>query len=220
MWSKMVTDSKGVRRVPISTRSLTGEVNGQEFESALERDLMLLMFWSRLVDSFQSQPVCIEYRDSLGKRRNYTPDLLVTFHPQEQRQPKPLLIEVKYRKDLIANLAELKPKFRAARRFARERGWTFKIMTEVEIRTPYLDNVRFLWRYRDSHWTTTHYDRLRQTLREMEEAEVNTLLAAAYTSQSLRDEALWTLWAMVAIKVVKCDLTAPLTMNTRVWLDE
>ncbi|MCA3040714.1 MAG: TnsA endonuclease C-terminal domain-containing protein, partial [Rhodocyclaceae bacterium] len=123
-----------------------------------------------------------------------------------------------YRADLIKDLAELKPKFRAARRYAKEKGWTFKIYTEREIRTPYLTNVQFLWRYRDTNCDPGHYRRLKLTLQEMEEAEVDTLLLAAYSSQAMRDEALWTLWSMVRARHIQCDLSVPLTMTTPVWL--
>jgi hypothetical protein len=34
--------------------------------------------------------------------------------------------------------ADLKPRFQAARSEARARGWTFRILTEVEIRNPLL----------------------------------------------------------------------------------
>lgn len=216
---------KGVRRIPINVRSLTGDVDGQQFESSLERDMHLLVHWDYAVDWYQAQPVIIEYPDVHGKLLRYTPDLLVMYHkkkiPLGQTEPKrPLLAEVKYRADLVKNWKLLKPKFRAARAYARERDWDFVVCTEREIRTPLLKNVQFLWRYRQSEFHANHHTALRDTLLKLEETNPKTLLEATYQSQSLRDEALWTLWCMVARRWVGCDLSEPLTMFSRIWIDE
>lgn len=69
-WLKIERTNTAVRRIPINVRSLTGEVNGQEFESSLERDLLLLVHWDHEVEWYQSQPVKIEYADSDGKARS------------------------------------------------------------------------------------------------------------------------------------------------------
>jgi len=68
------------------------------------------------------------------------------------------LCEVKYRKDLALQWPKLKPKIRAARKYAKNEGWEFKIFTEKEIRTPYLENIRFLWSYRFSDFDEHHYE--------------------------------------------------------------
>jgi hypothetical protein len=217
--------SNGVRRIPINVRSLTGEVDGQQFESSLERDAHLLVHWDYWVEWYQSQPVVIEYVDKEGKARRYTPDLLVMYRkellvPGRSEPKRPLLAEIKYREDLAKNWKLLKPKFRAARAYARERDWDFAILTEREIRTPLLKNVQFLWRYRFADFHTPHYRCLRDTLRELEETDPKTLLEATYQSQVLRGEALWTLWCMVARRWIGCDLSQSLTMTTRIWSNE
>jgi hypothetical protein len=78
------------------------------------------------------------------KKRTYTPDVLAIY--QEESKP-PLLIEVKYRSDIKKNWIELKPKFKAAIAFSKTMGWRFKILTEIEIRTPYMKNAHFLFPY-------------------------------------------------------------------------
>lgn len=208
---------KGVRRVPINVRSLTGEVNGQEFESSLERDFLLLVHWDHEVDWYQSQPVKIKFKAPNGDSKTYTPDLLVSYRDNTER--KPLLCEVKYREDLAFQWKELKPRFRAARQHAKEQGWEFAIFTEREIRTQYLQNIQFLWSYRFACFHDHHYDRLRLVMAELEECDPATLLEASYSSKTLRGEAMWTLWCMVARQWVKCDLNVPLTMKTRIWVD-
>lgn len=223
-WLKVERAANGVRRIPINVRSLTGTVNGQEFESSLERDLLLLVHWDNEVEWYQSQPVKINYIDSLGNERNYTPDLLVTYRSSQQAgQPpltrKPLLCEVKYRVDFAKHWQLLKPKFRAARSYAKACGYEFRVLTEREIRTEYLKNIQFLWSYRFAPFQSYHYDKLKAVLSEMEETNPATLLEACYSSKTMRGEALWTLWCMVARGWIKCDLHLPLTMQTRIWTE-
>ena len=55
-WILNVGTFQAVRRIPINTISLTGEVLGQEFESSLERDLIMLMAWHYDSNGFKSSP--------------------------------------------------------------------------------------------------------------------------------------------------------------------
>lgn len=215
----------GSRRVPINVRSLTGEVVGQQFESSLERDALLLVHWDCYVDSYQSQPVTIEYVDKELRPRRYTPDLLINYRadihlPGHMGPRKPLLCEIKYRSDLAKDWKALKPKFVAARKYAAERDWEFRVLTDREIRTAYLKNIQFLWSYKFADFHGHHYRCLSDTLKILEETDPKTLLDATYQSVTMRGEALWTLWCMLARGWIGCDLTAPLTMETRIWSNE
>lgn len=220
-WLKIERTSQGVRRIPLNVRSLTGSVLGQDFESSLERDLLLLVHWDHSVEWYQSQPVQITYNGADGNSKSYTPDLLISYQstPEKEQSLEPLLCEVKYREDLMQNWRLLKPKFKAARQYAREQGYQFRILTEREIRTDYLKNVQFLWAYRFAHFHQHHYEKLRSVLFEMEETDPDSLLSSCYSSQVLRGEALWTLWCMVARRWIRCDLHQPLSMKTRIWLE-
>jgi len=145
-----------VRTVPKNYRSLTGLVPNPRtqsmtaFESSLERDFLLLLDFDPDVEWFEEQPVKIIYHDAKGRRRTYTPDVLVRYRtdPPQARHTKPLLCEVKYRDDLRQHWAEYRPKFRAAQCYARQQGWRFHVVTERHVRTPYLENVKFLRSYR------------------------------------------------------------------------
>jgi hypothetical protein len=220
---KNVDTPKGVRRITGSARSLTGEVNGQEFESALERDLLMLVHWDHEVDWYQSQPVKIEFKDPDGKKRSYTPDLLVKFKSVKKAdkttsQRKPLLCEVKYRKEYAKKWKELKPKFRAARAYCKKNGYDFAVMTDREIRTEFLKSVQFLWSYRFATFYPDHNDKLKEVLSEMGETDVFTLVNTCYSDKIQRGEAQWTLWCMIARGQVHCDLRLPLTPKSRIWI--
>ena len=85
---------------------------------------MLLMEFDPDILSYEEQPVRIEYFSVDGQTRHYTPDILVTYRQTSTSimLKPPLLVEIKYRRDLFERWQELKPKFRAARRYAKEQG--------------------------------------------------------------------------------------------------
>lgn len=221
-WIKKVSSEHGVRRVPISTRSLTGTVLGKEFESALERDLMLTMSFDRTVDWFQSQPVRIEYQYPIGMKRHYTPDLAVSFTPAENFvTPRPMLCEVKYREDLAKNWRELRHKFRAAKEHCKEIGWRFEVFDEYRIRTQRLTNIQFLWKYRSAGYEREFapiiFEHLKISRRPLPMVEtVNEL----FSSDEDRGVAIWAWWCLVARRLIECDLEVPLSRNTLFWLPE
>lgn len=133
-----------VRKIKASYTSLRGIVTGNKnetsnsFESSLERDYLLLLEFDHLVDEYVEQPVEIFFENN-GSQRHYTPDVLVYYRNDIEvaNQFTPLLVEIKYRKDLWEDWKNLKPKFSAAVKYASSKGWRFKILTEKEIRTPY-----------------------------------------------------------------------------------
>lgn len=214
----------GARRIQSNVRSLSGEVNGQEFESSLERDLLMLAHWNNEVDWYQAQPVTINYLDSLGKARSYTPDLLVSFildkkSDKQTERRKPLLCEVKFRSDYAKMWKELKPKFRAAKAYAKENGYEFLVITEREIRTDYLINIKFLWRHRFDPSYPEHNKKLIETLKEMSSSDPNTLLNTCCTTKTQRGEAMWSLWNLIANDIIQCDLKQKLTMQTKIWIE-
>ncbi|WP_419625754.1 Tn7 transposase TnsA N-terminal domain-containing protein [Thiolapillus sp.] len=120
-----------VRKIPRNYRVITGCVaseksanNAAEFEGSLERDLYHLLDFDWTVERFEEQPVEIRYKDARGKTRKYTPDVLIEYVPEVDR--KPVLAEVKFRKELKEHWRDFKPRFRAALRFAKENGWVFR----------------------------------------------------------------------------------------------
>ncbi|WP_181212771.1 TnsA endonuclease N-terminal domain-containing protein, partial [Acinetobacter baumannii] len=87
------------------------------------------------------QPVVIPYITELGNQSTYTPDFLVQFSSSNcddfEDFPVPMLIEIKPKKKLVEDWDKLKPKFRAAHRFAADKGWKFKIISETRLYDQY-----------------------------------------------------------------------------------
>lgn len=208
-----------VRQVPPNRRSVTGLFPSrktgrmQPFESALERDFATILEFSETVASYDSQPLKLQYRSRSGRPATGYPDFLVSFHSSES----PMLCDVKYRDEIFRRWADLKPRLKAARKYALERGWRYRIKTEVEIRTPYLHNARFLLPYARCTPDPGHEELLLDHLRDMEATTPQALLAACYRRQLNQVQLIPTLWSLVGRRIVLVDLDCPLTMTSDIW---
>lgn len=183
----------------------------RDFTTLLDFDLNVLYYTPR--------PFPVPYTDGEGRRRIYTPAFIVQYRSDiiPAKWMPPLLCEVRSRGDLARNWTALRPMLRAGLRYARERRWRFQIVTEREVRTPYLENARFLSPYRKKDTDWRHTDLLLDTLYELRLATPEALLAACAADEAERAELLPSLWEMLAKKRVGVDLTQPLTMNTDIW---
>lgn len=214
-----------VRKIPKSYRSVTGLVASNKnqrmagFESSLERDLILLIEFDLNVEYYEEQPLIIDYIDSNGEEHTYTPDIFVRYRKDivPAKLMKPSLYEVKYREDLFANWKELKPKFKATRAYAKAKGWQFQIITEQEIRTPYLRNVKFLLPYRQLSFDWNEQEFLLNKLRDMRETNPESLMLACYKEPINRAKLIPIMWHLVSISMIKVDLRLPLSMHSAIW---
>ncbi|MBV9772833.1 MAG: TnsA endonuclease N-terminal domain-containing protein [Gemmatimonadetes bacterium] len=197
-------------------------VGDAQYESTLERDLYTLLEFDPAVSSYEVQPVRIDYIDEEGKARHYTPDVLVHYEkrPRGESPRRPLLCEVKPVAQLAGHWREIRRKVQAARAFVGTRDWEFRVLTERHIRTPYLDNARFLLPFKRRPTDQAAEALLVDRLRELRSTDPQTLLAAVYWDPENRDLLIPSLWKLIAYGIVECDLGLPLTMTTRIWLRE
>lgn len=211
-----------VRKIPIGNRAVTGQHarSGERYESSLERDFFELMMADPLVEDIDSQPVCIKYVSSQKKRLRYTPDALVTFKcdPLTGLVRPPLLCEVKYRDQYKKEFQELKEKIRVGRRYAKERNWQFKVVTDREIRTPYFSNIHFLAGFRDREPDSARIDVIVGQMTHADTITPSSLLSKITLNRWEQAEILPTLWWLVANSKLKVDLSVPVSMNSPIWL--
>jgi hypothetical protein len=214
---------KPVRKIPKNYRNVTGiaahvKASGEAmYESSLERDFLTMLEFSPDVESYVVQPVKLEWIDTQDTPRSYTPDTFVLFSKITSEIKKPMLCEVKYRKDLWADWNKLRPKYKAAIRFAKAQDWQFKIITEIEIRTFYLENARFLLRYRSPVPDAGIMQLLYDKLEDIREATPTGLIKAVYQDEWNQAKALWVLWYMVSTFQIGTDLRVPLNMDSPIW---
>lgn len=207
-----------VRKIPKSYLNVTGvaaykkAIGAAEFESTLERDFLTLLEFDPNVISFEVQPVMIEWNDDRGKRRTYTPDTLVHYI---DHTIKPTIFEVKPRNILKRKWADLRPKFKAAVHYAKQHELRFRIITDKEIRTTYLDNARFLLSFvRRGTQVEAHTDMLVDSLRAQGGSTPAQLISSIFKDQWRQAELLPTLWYLIGTRQIEIDLDQPLNMNT------
>jgi TnsA endonuclease N terminal/TnsA endonuclease C terminal len=209
---------KPVRKIRPGSQSITGKRSSlktqiiQCFESTLERDFLTILEFDDCVEDYGIQPVTIRYLHN-NKPARYTPDVVVYYRTEVKRRP--LLCEVKYEAELQEKKDYYEPKFRAACKYASQNGFEFKVITERDIRTDYLQNIKFLSRYRHSSIDNTCSTRIDAGLTERLRATPQELLTGGTKEENAK--ILYTLWQMLAEKIIMCDMQQKITMTSIIW---
>jgi TnsA endonuclease N terminal/TnsA endonuclease C terminal len=216
---------RSVRAVPRSHRSITGHFSSRlgdsiEFESTLERDFLVKHDFDLSVQKIVSQPCRVPYVQASGRRGRYTPDFLVIYRQhldyqcsQAETRPVAMLVEVKPREDWRKHWRKWSLKWMAARRYALERGWIFRIMDESRIRDEQLSNINFLHRYRRTSVPAELCERVVRGLAALGPSTVDLVLSRHLEGRTESD-ALALVWHMVATRRIDADVSKPLNKNT------
>lgn len=222
-----------VRKIGPSPVKNTGRIStrkanqSQTFESLLERDFLILLDVDPRVVRIGIQPITLRWATVAEKVKEYTPDVVVHYDPSSiETDPRlrTTLFEVKPRAILKRKWSELQPKFKAAVAWAREHECRFKIVTEVEIQTPYLENVRILRHYRPDRMGPPSEEALKfrslllEQLARCKQTTPRNLLEMVTNSWDEQARLIPQLWALVNDQVIGIDLSASLTMASPIWL--
>lgn len=216
------------RKIGLGRRALAGVMPSRKqagveparFESSLERDFYILLEFDLKVIRWEPQPVRIAVGDG---RPTYVPDVLVTYldvsvWPHRERK---VLYEVKQRAELRDNWHHWKARFKAARRYAREHGWKFKIITDREIRSGgLLWNAKFLLPYSHDEVADGVHTLLSKTIRHLGPTSPEKLVAHLAKDPWEQATLLSSVWTLVAGRAIVCDLTERLTMQTEISADD
>ena len=217
-----------VRAIGPTRRSVSGVYmfrgeSAIEFESTLERDFLIRKEFSLAVLDVIAQPCQVHYADPQnGQVRRYTPDFLVHYrlgHRHYENYPKPILVEVKPEAQWREHWRKWLPKWKAARRFAKEQGWLFHIHDETRIRDQALENILFLGRYRRMAFAPEECAVVLETVQAMGMVNIDYLLARHFMG-IYRAEGPALLWHLLAIRKIDCDLSRPLNHFTEVWIPD
>lgn len=211
------------RKIPKNRRSVTGKFPSQKldrlvsYESTLERDLFTLLEFDPNVTDYEEQPVKIDYELLTGRLSRYTPDAraILREHPLSGEPVPPVLIEIKYRKDLQIDLPGLRQRMRAGARFAKQNGWTFRVLTERHIRSPFLDNARLLLGYR--RLPTLDRDviaAMQHIARSRGQIAGDDLVQAIGSAAVDRDTVIRHFWHLLSTFQLQVDLNRPLSMSS------
>lgn len=199
----------------------------QQAESLLEHDFLTLLEYDPRVERFVAQPFTIEWNDKNGKRRKYTPDVIVKYSCLAQfHEPwlKTTIFEVKPRNKLKEDWDELRPKFRAAIGWAKEFGCTFHLVTEQEIRTPFLQNARHLLSYEhpsqfesnEALWLERLF-LVQNAMAYLKQSTPGELIRAITDNTEHQAELIPYLWSCIKKGIIGANLELPLTMKSPIW---
>lgn len=253
-----------VRKIKKNYRSVTGLIASQKnarmiaSESTLERDLFTCLEFDPVVESYEEQPVLIEYKNENGKKTTYTPDVLIYFNStkvdfrrsifcspvlnnknilsdtpiscqqtlstkpilaKRYNPQQPILAEVKYRSDLFEKWKTLKPKFKAAREFAKTKGWRFCIFTENELRGVLLNNIKFLSKFsRPSQNSEFEIKTIELKMEVLRNTTPKILLNSIHNDKIEQAKFIPMLWHLIYLNRIKVDLKKELTMVSEIYL--
>ncbi|MCW8916508.1 MAG: TnsA endonuclease N-terminal domain-containing protein [Magnetovibrio sp.] len=142
---------QGVREIRANHRSITGWVNGDygavPFESTVEMDFAYLALFDARVVGLHSQPITINYEDENSRHRHYTPDFLVEYTPTEG-QVKRALVEIKLASEMRERGNYFAARFRAAENWCVQHDFEFYLVTDEQIRTDCINNIKALYPFR------------------------------------------------------------------------
>jgi hypothetical protein len=143
-----------VRRVAAIGQNMRGVITNKagrvvQFESFLERSLLLRLDRDHAVRDYGSQPETFRFTDDQGKQRSYTPDFIVW------RQDGAIEIH-----EVTLTSRRARPNIRlreaAAAAICQERSWRYLVHTEQELpQAVELANLLALFRYRPSAYAHT-----------------------------------------------------------------
>ncbi|WP_291423075.1 TnsA endonuclease N-terminal domain-containing protein [Deinococcus sp.] len=161
-----------------------------------------------VVERVLPQPVTLSFLDDSGRKRRYTPDVLVTY----QCGRPPAMFEVKYSSELLEDADLYRCRFQAAAAYAAERDMTFAVITEDQIRTGRLQWATFLRPYCFRAPSPELEARLVGALESLGETTPAELLAGFPVHE--HGILIPVLWQLVARHRVWMDSEAPVTMQS------
>ncbi|MEY2563562.1 MAG: hypothetical protein QOH88_1755 [Verrucomicrobiota bacterium] len=189
-------------------------------EGPLEPLAMVLLRMDPEIERVLEQPVTIPWSDGEGNY-HYTPDLLIFFKPGLEFGfgAKPWLVEIKTRSDLKKDRQNWRRKFREATRYARARGWIFKVITDRELKSPASQVATFLRHAVDLPRNPEISEGIMEALRTGGRTTPTRLLEAVFPDPSDRSRALRYVWSSLASNLIDGDTTRPLdAAKTEIWL--
>lgn len=172
---------------------------------------MILLDFDDQVERYEEQPVRIPVQ---GVPRGYVVDLVVHFHAASRPTE---LVEVKIQEDLDLNADLYAPKFEAATAYCAERGWKFVKKTEIDIRTPRLENLKFLRRYRNITPTKQQLDQVVGILIELGGASSSERVLQQFGDAN-REDWLPVLWHMLLTGQLMTDIDVPMPVDVPLCL--
>ncbi|WP_319469992.1 heteromeric transposase endonuclease subunit TnsA [uncultured Pseudodesulfovibrio sp.] len=224
-YNKCDKKPRQVRKIKSTRRSISGSYvfrgeSAIQFESSLERDFLIRLEFNLAVLDVIPQPCEIPFTDGNGQSRTYTPDFLVYYKMGNScyaNHIRPQLIEVKPEAHWRANRRKWLLKWKAAYRYAKEKGWFFHIHDESRIRDQVYKNIRFLERYKQMSFAPEESEWVTKNIQTKGAISIDRILARHFMG-NYRSEGLSHIWYLLATRKLDCDMSLPLNEQTELWV--
>lgn len=189
-----------------------------DHESHLERDFLLILQFDPTLAAIRAQPFTIPCIGANGQQTRYTPDFLCIH---DGPRPTGFLVEIKPVEDLRKNWRTLKPRLRAGRAFAHQKGLKFEILTERQLHRWALDAYHFLAPFRALPYDESTEEHLIHVLAAIGPSTPQRLLAAAFMTEENQHQAIPYMWKLVATRRITAGLDDGQIdiRTTPLWID-
>lgn len=211
-----------VRKIKKNYRSVTGYFasikNGRNvaYESLLERDFFLLLEFDRSVSSYEEQPMRLSYHYG-NKNIPYTPDVLVQYKAEAL---SPCIFEIKYSDEIKEKKVFLREKFEQIEEYLRSNDMKFKLFTELDIRTQFLENAKMIYRFASVN--DMYYDeRINKIIEILEVGGAMSITECMkQLSPNRYDQAIYLpyLWHLIFIGKVSIDMDCKITNDSLIGI--
>lgn len=211
-----------VRKIKKNYRSVTGHFaslkNGRNvgYESLLERDFFLLLEFDPSVVSYEEQPIALSYRYS-NRDIRYTPDALIHY---KDPQCLPCIYEIKYSDEIKEKKVFLKQKFEQIEAYLVDNDMEFKLFTELDIRTQFLENAKMIYGAISGDILESDQYRMEQikgTLKNEGKIGISECMKKLSGNRYERAIYMRFLWHLIFFGHVKIDMNSKITNDTVIW---
>ncbi len=203
-----------VRKIPKNYRSVTGTFASLKnnrnvfYESLLERDFFLTLEFDKTVESYEEQPLQIQY-DRYGKKTNYTPDCLVHYNNGDI----PCIVEVKFSDEVKEKKVFFKYKFEQVEEYLANNDMNFKLFTELDIDEIYLENIKFIYNYSVIR-NKSKIEELKKKFTMYSEVVYQDFLNSYSNSKFEQAEIIPYIWYLVLTDFLEINLFKPIKHDT------
>lgn len=186
-----------------------------ELTGCYKRKFSEYVHFEKCFDYYQMFPVAISFRDSTGKHQKYTPLTLLNFSTTlKYCSMKPVLVDVKSAENIKENWNWFYPAWRAARLYAKQRGWNFCLVREDFFSTPLYKNAAFLLRYRNNPKNKEYFRSIMKEMHRLETTTIQELLNNISQNDREKIKILSQLWQLMGANYIFFDIKQSITMNS------
>lgn len=177
--------------------------------------------FERIIDYYQIRPVKIPFSDKQGNQHHYQPLALLTYSPKLfYVSMRPVLVDVWSDDEIRGNWSFLYPAIRAARDYAKARGWRFCLIRDYFFKTPLYLNACFLLRYRSYKVNNEYYGKIiNGFFYKNRVSTINEVLEKVSNNREERIAMMPQLFYLIDANYLGYDKTKLLNENSQIWFD-